>query len=496
VPASLESLLYIDAALVRAGHHPLTPFWREQAAKLYSSGASRLVGRVGRGGAKSHTSSKFALNEVLFGDWRIPPGERHFWAFVSTRREEADQRIALLQSFLSALGIGYDTKGGTIFLRGVPRGFKVFACNIGSVSGFRCIGYSADELAKWNVEGLNPSVEVCTSLNAMCITHPGAKSLLISSPMGLTDYHAEQFALGDTDAQVTAWAPSWVANPESITEEQAVKREPDDRTRSREYGALPSSGVTDDWFGAGIGLSAVSEPPEWKPWMRTWVAVDQAFSQDRFGWAVCSSVARETGRLTTIHEVGAWKPDRSPGEMAARLRKEVCERYGVGRDEATRIFADQHEGFSFQELARREGLYVEIVPWTGGEGETTKATRFRRVRMAMLQGEFRFPDQPWLVKQFRTVRGVILPSGGERIEVPRTVEGHGDAVSALVLAASIALSFGAQDAPPVKVLPGTPEWHAQEQGRLREQAARHVLERNRLRDGKRGALEQRIRAIR
>jgi hypothetical protein len=94
------------------------------------------------------------------------------------------------------------------------------------------------------------------------------------------------------------------------------------------------------------------------------------------------------------------------------------------------------------------------------------------------------------------VRGVILPSGGERIEVPRTVEGHGDAVSALVLAASIALSFGAQDAPPVKVLPGTPEWHAQEQGRLREQAARHVLERNRLRDGKRGALEQRIRAIR
>ncbi len=457
------------------------------------------MGRVGRGGAKSHTSSKLALNETLFGDWRIPPGERHFWAFVSTRRDEADQRVALLQSFLKALGIRYETRGGTIEIkdpRAANRGFKVFACNIGSVSGFRCFGYSADELSKWNVEGVNPAGEVCASLNAMTITHPGARRLLISSPLGLTDYHAERFERGDGDGQVVAHAPSWVANPAGISEEDTVAAEPDERVRLREYGAIPGSGVTDDWFGAGLSMSVVAEPPAWEPWMRTWVAVDQAFSQDRFGWAVCSSVARETRRMTVIHEVGAWKPDRSPGEMAARLRREVCERYGVGRDEATRIFADQHEGFSFRELARREGLYVEIVPWTGGEGESSKATRFRTVRMAMLTDEFRMPDLPWLNKQFRSVRGVVLPSGGERIEVPRTLEGHGDAVSAVVLAASMALSFGAQAAPKREVLPGSAEWHAQEQSRLRELAARAVSERNRLRDGKRGSLEQRIRAIR
>ncbi|HEY3494355.1 MAG TPA: hypothetical protein VGK73_06705 [Polyangiaceae bacterium] len=454
------------------------------------------MGRVGRGGAKSHTSSKVALNETLFGDWRVPPGERHFWAFVSARREEAEQRVVLLESFLRALGVPFDTKGGTIVLRDLPRGFKVFACNIGAVSGFRCFGYSADELAKWNVEGVNPAGEVCASLNAMTVTHPGARRLLISSPLGLTDYHATRFDAGDNESQVTAWAPSWVANPTGITEEQTKQTEPDERVRAREYGAIPGSGITDDWFGAGVGMAAVSDVPQWQPWMRVVVAVDQAFAQDRFGWAVCSSVARETGRLTTIHEVGAWKPDRTPGEMAARVKREVCAKYGVGHDDSTRIFCDQHEGFSFRELARRESLWVEVVPWTGGEGETSKATRFRTVRMAMLQGEFRMPDEPNLIKQFRSVRGVILPSGGERIEVQRTVEGHGDAVSALVLAASIALSLPPQPVHVAPIRPGTPEWAALEDERQMAKAEREVMQRNRLEANRRGAVERRIRGMR
>lgn len=242
--ATFATLASMDADLVRAGHRPLTPWWRQTLERWYAEPTARtLVARVGRGGAKSHTSGKVALNETLFGDWRVPPGERHFWAFVSRNKDEATQRLLLLESFLRALGIKFDTHGDEIALRDMPRGFRVFACAIGAVSGFRCTGYSCDELAKWAVDGVNPSEEVCVSLNAMCVTHPSSRKILISSPMGVEDYHAQRFDLGDTADQMVAHAPSWVANPAGITEEATHLAEPDPRAWAREYAAEPQASL-------------------------------------------------------------------------------------------------------------------------------------------------------------------------------------------------------------------------------------------------------------
>ncbi|MGC4091379.1 MAG: hypothetical protein QM756_26575 [Polyangiaceae bacterium] len=243
--ATFADLLGVDAALAAAGHHPLTAFWREQLARFYAHPTARtLVARVGRGGAKSHTSAKVALVETLFGRWETPPGERHFWAFVSRSKDEAAQRNLLLQSFLRALGVPFDVDGDEIRLRDMPRGFRVFACQVGAVSGFRCFGYSADELAKWTagIDAANPASEVCSSLNAMCVTHVGARKLLISSPVSVEDYHARRFALGDTADQLTAHAATWVANP-SVTEAQTREAEPDEPTWRSEYAAIPRAAL-------------------------------------------------------------------------------------------------------------------------------------------------------------------------------------------------------------------------------------------------------------
>ena len=88
MPATFSTLLGLDAALVRKGHHALTPWWKAQLARYYQHSTARtLVARVGRGGAKSHTSVKTSINEVLYGDWKVPPGEVHFWAYVSISKE-------------------------------------------------------------------------------------------------------------------------------------------------------------------------------------------------------------------------------------------------------------------------------------------------------------------------------------------------------------------------------------------------------------------------
>lgn len=244
---TLEELEALDAALASAGHHPLTPWWREQLRRFYAHPTARtFVGRVGRGGAKSHTSVKVGLAETLYGDWKIPPGERHYWAYVSANKEEAFQRLTLLKSGLDRLGFKYEAEGDAIDLVDYPRGFRVFACQVGAVSGFRCYGYSADELAKWRagVEFASPAQEVVTSLDAMTVTHAAeARRLLISSPFSTVDYHAERFDLGDTDEQLVATAPTWVANP-SVTEADTRKlARHNERLWRREYAAVPDQAL-------------------------------------------------------------------------------------------------------------------------------------------------------------------------------------------------------------------------------------------------------------
>ena len=244
MPATFESLLELDGALVAADHHPLTPWWRAQMRRFYEHPTARtFVAQVGRGGIKSHTSAKVALNETLFGDWRVPPGETHFWAFVSRSKDEASQRLQLLEQFLRDLHVPFDSDGDQIVLRDEPRGFRVFGCSIGAVSGFRSFGYSADELSKWSVEGVNPSEEVCVSLNAMSVTHPGARQLLVSSAFGMLDYHFDRHAEGDKRDQLVANAPTWVANP-SVSQEQTRRLERNPKIWAREYAAQPQAGAS------------------------------------------------------------------------------------------------------------------------------------------------------------------------------------------------------------------------------------------------------------
>jgi hypothetical protein len=315
VTATFETLCQLDERLVARGHHPLTPWWRVQLARWYATpGAVTFVGRVGRGGAKSHTSVKVSLNETLFGDWKIPPGERHFWAYVSKTKDEATQRLALIERLLADLSIAYDRQGDEIALRDVPRGWRVFAATIGAVSGFRCFGYSADELAKWQAgpELANPAIEVCGSLNAMTITHPGARRVLISSPLGGLDYHFERFERGDSDDQIVAHAASWVANPAGITEEQTRKAEPNEKVWNREYRAIPQANYSNA-FDADAVARAFRPAPAGSSERPICVVDASSGKGDAFTWGIVGYV-----RPTADH-VSRYQTRKVPRRALVRI---------------------------------------------------------------------------------------------------------------------------------------------------------------------------------
>ncbi len=186
------------------------------------------------------------------------------------------------------------------------------------------------------------------------------------------------------------------------------------------------------------------------------VTVDAAFTEtgDRFGVAVCahesgpwndSTKTREQS-IVRVYETHGWRADRSPRDMALRLKREVCDRFGV-----TRVIADQHEASSWKQLASDVGLKVHVEPWTSGDRidedwllgdreHMSKSQRYRSVRAAMLNGRVRIPNDAQLLQELRSVYSELTPAGNEVIRIKRTATGHGDRVTALVMGVSIALA--------------------------------------------------------
>lgn len=279
-------------------------WWDEQLARFYASGAKRFAARVGRGGAKSTTMVDAAITEAVAGDWTVPPGEVHFFAFISQNKSEASQRLRQIAGRLRALGLPFDGAGDELVLRDLPRGFRVFACQIGAVSGFRCFGFCADELSKWTNadKSANPASEVVASVRAMTVTHPGAREFFVSSPLGMRDLHYEIIEAGDSASQVVAIAPTWVANP-SITQQQTRELEPDDRVWRREYLAVPQHSALGAFPVEDI--EAAFKPREHFSPARKTITMDPSSggtrSQDRFTVGVWSWM------VDTLDALPPWK---------------------------------------------------------------------------------------------------------------------------------------------------------------------------------------------
>jgi hypothetical protein len=235
----------VDAQLVAAGFPATSPWWRATIERWYRSGKRQAVLRCGRRGGKSSTLSRLAVVEAVYGRHEVPPGDVGFVAIISTDRPEALGRLRTVEAILDTLGVAYrPCRGGVVGIELVGRrtGFRVFTATISGVSGFTGIFVLCDEVAKWADAdtGANPAAEVLASVRPTMKTMPNARMVLSSSPMSMFDAHYDAYEQGETALQITAWAPSWVANP-TLTEADCIIDEPDESKRAREYGAIPQA---------------------------------------------------------------------------------------------------------------------------------------------------------------------------------------------------------------------------------------------------------------
>jgi hypothetical protein len=442
-PKILEALLGIDAKLAAHGVHAQTPYWRARSEAVYMHHSALVdVEEVGRGGIKTGWALKTAIAEVLAGGFVIPPGERHYHVHVSENLTEANKSSAILQQYLRMLGVRFETRDGAIELLDMPLGFRVLACRIGAVSGFRCIGWTADECAKWDNDGVNPSAEVIASLRAMTVTHPNARGRIISSPLGKIGYFFERRSEGNTETQTYGHAPTWVANP-SVTEAHTRTLAPS-KLWLREYFAEPQEGASaalepdhcracirpfrqaraigGPFLGADLSQGKIDSTcwlaGQWyQPVLTEFEVYDYTeiepgqwvanFPPDgpRIKRKVLPEPPRAELRITRVNSVGAYAKRGITIDSVFDMIASTAETSG-----AHVVFADDYMGEMAKSFARERGLEWRALPWSSPSIQD----QFAVLRQWLRDGDLAIEDTAEghaLVGEMVGLSEVIRPSG-------------------------------------------------------------------------------------
>lgn len=181
---------------------------------------------------------KWVVCNVVGGEHNVPRGDLGVHAIISVERKDAVERIRTCCSLLTGLGFT-ETRatGGVVKKRGEftaslaagrteifvmteygLRCVRVYTASVTAVIGGTCIGILADELAYWQnkdaeLMNVKQASEVLSALKPSMATQRNARMAMISSPFSTLDAHYEEFEKGTTDYQLTAEAPTWIANP-------------------------------------------------------------------------------------------------------------------------------------------------------------------------------------------------------------------------------------------------------------------------------------------
>lgn len=99
--------------------------------------------------------------------------------------------------------------------------------------------------------------------------------------------------------------------------------------------------------------------------------------------------------------------------------------------------------------------FLEEASMSFVPGPSDIALPYVRTRALMRDGRLRLPKHEKLLRQLRQTQGVVTAGGRMSIQNPRNRGGHGDLVSALVLAV---YQIAVDETPAVAPAVGTPEW--------------------------------------
>jgi hypothetical protein len=427
----LARYVEVDAKLVAKGFPPTSPWWMETIDRWYRSGKRQMVDRVGRRGGKSSSFSRLMVVEALYGHHDVPPGDTGVGAIISTRLDEAAQRLVTIQSILDALEVPYRPWGaGVMGIRIIGRrvGFRVYAASVAGVSGFTGIFVLCDEVAKWKDKdtGVNPAGQVLASVRPTMATQEHARIALSSSPFGMLDAHYDAFEEGDTPFQVTAFAPTWVANP-TLTEDETKAMEPDEGVWLREYAAIPQAEAETSLLTELLIDRAMRSEPGDMPYTDGWsyvAAMDPATRTNAWALVVTGQDLAQKRHVVLARE---WVPKPGLPLNPMTVLAEIAAHLGTyGLDT---IYTDQHAVEMIRAMADAVKLHLVEAAWT----PTTKREGYEHVLKLAQANRLGLPLDPQVKADLLGIRKVITRNGVQ-YQLAEVRGRHSDYAPAIALA--------------------------------------------------------------
>lgn len=293
----------------------------------------------------------------------------------------------------------------------------------------------------------------------------GGQTIIASTPWTEVGLMFDLFEAnhGSPETALAAHAPTLLLQDTAETREMVAREEKRDPTNARrEFGALfmPADAAT--FFDPRAIAAAVDEtlvvPVPWNSRRASEyvvaVGADFAFRRDSSALVV---VTRDTEDMYCVAAVEERIPQGQPLKPSVTIAGFAQVALGYGAD---LLVADNHYRESVHE--HLQAAHVALVP--APEGATGKADTYVVARNLLLEGRVRIPNHERLRKQLKEVTSRPLAGGGLAIESPRSkTGGHGDLVSALVLALWWASLQGRPMLPHPGPKPGTPEWCEQKE---------------------------------
>jgi hypothetical protein len=308
---------------------------------------------------------------------------------------------------------------------------------------------------------------------------PGAQLVIASTPWTKTGLLYELFRAnhGRHQTAIAAHAPTLLLRDVPLTQDIVEReRQRDSDNARREYDAEFMDLDALAFFDArAIEKSvdpSIALPLPWNPEACTAVGADFAFRVDS---AALVAVARDRTlyRVANILELRPTDAPLKPGPVVG-VFAQIAKSYQVEG-----VVADSHYRESITEHLEEHDLLLFSAP----EGVTGKNSTYTRLRTLLHQGLVRIPEHTRLIRQLREVQAKPTSGGQISIASPRwKTGGHGDLVSALVLAVDYCAKHVFHDIPDPYPLMGTPEFYQRQADIRKERKIQRAKERDEWRE--------------
>jgi hypothetical protein len=266
---------------------------------------------------------------------------------------------------------------------------------------------------------------------------PGAKLVVESTPWVesglLFELHRDNF--GDPKTAIAAHAPTLLMRPDArmraLVEKERVR---DPANAATEFDAeFLGKGAGQFFDSDAIRLCVVENRPlvtKAPPGAMTFVGADIGLTADASAFVAISIL----GDRIEVLEVLEMKPKKGEPLKLSEVVETgaaLCKMHG-----ATSFIADAYVREPAREFAEKHGIRIDAAPG----GNEAKVASYIQLRKVLNEGRITMSKHPTLVQQLHSIVGKPTSGGGMSIQAPRRagVAGHGDIVSALVLAVAAA----------------------------------------------------------